>query len=515
MKFGEKLNFLMNITNTSNSRLSKSVSIDASYISRLRSSLRNMPKNKDNIELFSSFFAQNLDEDYQKTALCELLLIEIAKFPSTKEDLEALIYSWFMETKTKSDSIDDFLLNLSKFDFKNKLNDFNIDFLKSQYITKANTLNLATFNGIKGRQNATLLFLSYVLNNKNSQMIYLINEDNLEWVTSNPTFLQAISNLLSQAIRQGNKIKIIHTIRKNFYDMLLMIDAWMPLYISGAIEPFYYPKPKDSLIKRTLFLAPDTAAVVSTTIGDNVNASSNFLFTEKNVISEFLSEYNNYLSFCHPLIKIFTPDRSDEYLDLLTFFESKSSKGIIKSNTISSFTMTQELIKSIFDKLDFEKKEELYLTQLKRIRVFKKYIEKNVFTEIITLPDINDIIQNKTKIYFCNPFLSQEIYYTPSEFLIHLKQITKLLKSFDNYNIYIEPNDTMKDCVIFIKQDVGMMFSKMTYPYFLCLLEEPSLTGSFWDYMYIKTNPFEDIMKKKQQSITKLKSYIKQLSKYI
>ena len=43
MKFSEKLNFLLNLTNTPNNMLAKHLSLDPSYISRLRRGERSVP----------------------------------------------------------------------------------------------------------------------------------------------------------------------------------------------------------------------------------------------------------------------------------------------------------------------------------------------------------------------------------------------------------------------------------------------------------------------------------------
>jgi transcriptional regulator with XRE-family HTH domain len=288
MNFGEKLNFLMNITNTSNSQLAKAVLIDASYISRLRSGIRNLPKNKKYIELLSDFFANNINQDYQINSVCDKLSIEYFNFEN-KEELKTIINNWFTQRNLKEKSFDNFILNLSQFNFQKNSNGIDLDLLKKQHLQNVSILKVATFYGIKGRQNSTLLFLSYVLKSKQPQVLYLLSEDGLDWLTSNKEYFQTVCNLLYQLINQGHKIKIIHTIKRNFYEMLYMIDAWLPLYISGAIEPYYYPKAKDSLIMRTLFLAPDTAAVVSTTVSDNLENNSSLLFTDKKMITEFLN----------------------------------------------------------------------------------------------------------------------------------------------------------------------------------------------------------------------------------
>lgn len=66
MTFAEKLDFLMNITQTSNSALAHAATLDASYISRLRTGKRLMPKDNHMIQGMTIFLARQFKEDYQK-----------------------------------------------------------------------------------------------------------------------------------------------------------------------------------------------------------------------------------------------------------------------------------------------------------------------------------------------------------------------------------------------------------------------------------------------------------------
>lgn len=73
MHFSNKLNFLMNITNTSNKELAEGISVDRSLISLLRSGKRKTPRNQDHIMHMASFFAKRCSADFQFHALAEML----------------------------------------------------------------------------------------------------------------------------------------------------------------------------------------------------------------------------------------------------------------------------------------------------------------------------------------------------------------------------------------------------------------------------------------------------------
>ena len=94
MQFSNKLNFLMNITNTSNKELAEGISVDRSLISLLRSGKRKTPRNHDHIRNMASFFARRCSADFQFHALAEMLEKPELRSHMPTETLVGYLYQW-------------------------------------------------------------------------------------------------------------------------------------------------------------------------------------------------------------------------------------------------------------------------------------------------------------------------------------------------------------------------------------------------------------------------------------
>ena len=68
----QKLDFLMKLVDVPNNALGKAVSFDASYISRIRAGLRNLPTHTSFIEPASTFLARHITEAYQKDVMAKI-----------------------------------------------------------------------------------------------------------------------------------------------------------------------------------------------------------------------------------------------------------------------------------------------------------------------------------------------------------------------------------------------------------------------------------------------------------
>ena len=63
---GDKLNFLMLLTETKNNILGKAIAFDPSYISRIRTGARGVPKHRDFIYPAAAFFARAIQTKEQE-----------------------------------------------------------------------------------------------------------------------------------------------------------------------------------------------------------------------------------------------------------------------------------------------------------------------------------------------------------------------------------------------------------------------------------------------------------------
>lgn len=100
MTFAEKLDFVMNLTKTSNSALAHAVSLDASYISRLRTGKRLMPKDNRMIQGMAAFLARRFTEDYQKKALSDTL--KLRNLPGDSSLLADEMTRWLLRDDADS-----------------------------------------------------------------------------------------------------------------------------------------------------------------------------------------------------------------------------------------------------------------------------------------------------------------------------------------------------------------------------------------------------------------------------
>ncbi|HZK44591.1 MAG TPA: transcriptional regulator [Syntrophomonadaceae bacterium] len=482
MTFAEKLDFLMNITNTSNSTLARIVLIDASAISRLRRGIRPPSRKATYIEPMADYFARTCQDEYQKIALYETIKKDNPHLtPPANETINNIIYDWLSNNqKTTFHSLDEFMDDVINFRFKKMPSQAGINIEEIVDQTKS---EVEAFYGKEGKQNAVLVFLSLVLKNNKPQTLLLYSNEDIDWL-ADPKFVPKWASLMAQIIMQGNRIKVIHSINRTFDEMLSGIKQWIPLYMTGAIEPYYYPKTQDGLFRQTFFIAPETAAITSSSVSSKTENAANFLYTNKKIITSLVDEYNSFLYLCRPLMRIFTPhNKQEEFLAIIEEFENETSNTIIKTDTLTDISMPLDVVKSFLEKIPNIEQEKLLTYHLKRVANIADNLSKYSFIEIFTLPSLELILTGKVAVNFSDILNNKALFYSPEEYLKHLKNLIRILDTYNNYHIILTKDNYLEGSIIYVKEDVGVFVAKTWPPSIVFAINETNMVAAFWDYM--------------------------------
>lgn len=502
MKFHHKLDFLMKITNTSNSALASYTSLDASYISRLRRGVRNLPQNENYVSVMADYFAKRCLDNYQIKALRECLHGSYVVTDNGSENANS-IRAWLHEDKDRPNNAVQGLLDVMEdFQFKKPQKWTSLD--SCDYPETNNSL-ISVHYGSAGKQEASLAFLSSVVSNNKPQTLLLYSDESFDWLSQNPEYAARWAALMSQIIAGGNRVRIIHTVSRNLDEMLAGISKWVPLYMTGAIEPYYYPKKRDGLFKRTLFIAPETSAVISNSVGDMEDRAANFLIKDKKAVKSLADEYNSLLVLCRPLMRIFTPSDSLAYNSILSEFEKEPANAIIKTESFSILTMPDTVTGKIITRT--KKNGDRELADYLRIRKqnFSENLLTHSFTEIVTIPAPDMIKEGRIRVALSDTLNTQDIFYTIDELALHLENIIMLLQTYDNYHIHIDTTNGHKGFMLYVKEDVGAIIAKTSAHAVTFAINESNMTAAFWDYLNGNINSIDE---SKSAAIQRLQSLI-------
>ena len=510
LRFADKLDLLMNVTRTSNSLLAHQTALDASFISRLRRGERTPPRDVNYIKTMSAYFARSCKADYQKAAVLGAIADSSLYNPNPSAPLTDLIERWLREDTGEGEhrAIGEFLDGLARFQPGSS---WKMPLPQAEVVSRS-VAPIETYYGIEGKRAAVLTFLSLVLQSPQPQTLLLHSDEDIDWMTGSPEFASQWAALMLQILSRGNRIRIIHNVNRDLDEMMAGIRGWVPIYMSGAVEPYYYPRTRDGLFRHTLFIAPESGALTSSSVRGGSTHALNLLFTAPETVRALTREYHDFLALCRPLMRIFTHSNQADYLPTLTEFEGESGDAIIKSDRPTSLTLPPEVAASLAARDHGAPIEKLLSCQQNRIAGFERRLPDHHFTEIFPLPSLVDILAGQIAVNFCDIPDQARIFYTPGEFHRHLLNIIRLLKTCDNYHVHVAETLKLGGSLVYVKENVGVLVGNIESPPVVFAINEANMTAAFWDYLQALLPDHRAETARRTQTIAELEALASQLA---
>ena len=302
----EKIDFLMKLTNTQNASLGRVLSFDASYISRIRNGKRGLPSEQAFIRPAAAYFASCITEEYQKHAIEKELHLNYP-YPESEEAAQRLLLIWLKSNTAETNPLKGILPNMIDSIPPANIPDATYDTADGE---RAEAL---LFYGNKGKRDGVIAFLTALCETGGPHVLLLHSDEDMSWLYEDAKFVAAWTALLLRLVKNGCTIRIIHSINRDANEMWEAVRKWMPLYMTGAIEPYYYPRLRDGVCRRTLFVAEGHSAFFSNTTLRQQGNTLNLLIHSRDAVSALGNEFTAYMALCRPLMEV-------SYLDSITAF---------------------------------------------------------------------------------------------------------------------------------------------------------------------------------------------------
>jgi hypothetical protein len=512
-----KLDFLMNLTGSKNNALSKAVSFDPSYVSRIRNGSRSMPRSPQFVEQAASYFSKRVMTDEQQ----ELLASELcpgSALPSDKDELQMLIADWLYQVPDKKpDSVRDFLAGFSR---AGRISD-------SMAFSQASSLSAADqaealhrqigilrqiggengyFYGNEGKRQAVELFLGTLCESGKAYDLLLFSDEEMSWLYEDPVFAKRWAMLLFKLLTTGSRIRIPHNITRDSNEMFEAVRKWIPLYMTGAIEPYYYPRLRDGVYRRSLFIAPGHSALISTSIGSGTNGMLNLIIRDKQAIEALVREFNNYLGLCRPLMQIYNTASAESCIAARLKFTRQPGETLTAQSLPSAFTMPQGMVRTLRQTIGSPLLNEFFA---KNYSSFREQVRSGIsVTEILHLPEARLVQEGKISLPFCDLFGAPDLKLSGEILRLQLKNVIRFLKREPYYRVVLS-KQIPENLFLQVKDGVGSMLAHGEPPTTAFITSEFNMTAAFREYLVRIRD--EALYSTRETVIPQLENYISKL----
>ena len=479
--FSNNLNALITSLNINTHEMSKYILFDASHISRIRYG-KARPSNP--IE-FSNKICTYIFNKYKNPDDINNLstIIGCKKNDLTNNKFYNTLFDWLTSKSTPVKSqVSDFLYNLDSFNLDDYIKVIKFDELKVPSIPfyKAKSRHYYRLEEMKEGE---LNFFKGTVLSKSKEDIFMYSDMPMEDMAEDTDFGKKWMFAIAMCLKKGHHLNIIHNVDRPFNEMMLGLESWIPIYMTGQISPYYLKNSKNNVYNHLDYVS-GTVALTGECIKGYHNKGMYYLTTNKNEIRYYKEKSDLLLKKAKPLMEIYKENNIREYKLFLEKDENIICDRIRYLSSLPLFTITDELLIKIL------KRNKLSKTEIDKIIKYKneelKYMnnifKKNKVNDYIYVIKENEFKNDTPSLSLNSLFIDKKINYTYKEYIEHLKQTNEYSNKANNYELNYIDNKTFKNITITFIKNHYIIISKSSNPTIHFVIEHPKLVEAIENF---------------------------------
>ena len=479
--FSNNLNTLITSLNINTNEMSKYIVFDASHISRIRYG-KARPSNP--IE-FSNKICSYIFSRYKNYDSINSLstIIGCKKSELTNGKFHNTLLAWLTSeiTHTKN-QVYDFLHNLDSFNLDDYIKVIKFDELKIPSIPfyKAKTKH---YYGIEEMKQGELNFFKSTVLSKSKEDIFMCSDMPMEDMAEDIEFGKKWMFAIAMCLKKGHHLNIIHNVDRPFNEMMLGLESWIPIYMTGQISPYYLKDFKNNIYNNLNYVS-GVAALTGECIKGFHNKGMYYLTTNKNEINYYKEKANLLLKKAKPLMQIYRENNIREYEFFLKKDESIECDRKRYLSSLPLFTFSDELLMKILKRNKLSKADIDKIVRYKKeeLKYMNSILNKNKVSDYIYVIKENEFKNDTPLLSLNNLFIDKKICYTYKEYIEHLKQTKEYAKKINNYEINHINDKTFKNITITFIKDHYVIISKSSNPTIHFVIEHPKLVDAIENF---------------------------------
>lgn len=319
---------------------------------------------------------------------------------------------------------------------------------------------------------------------QNGGELYLYSNQDMAWMVGDSEFRTKWMMLMSACIKTGVKIRVIHNIDRGSSEMLDAIQSWMPLYISGMIEPYVCNLGSDDRFAKTIFIRKNEACIVASVLKGKEDIGYYEYVTDLQRIRIHTAEFETLFANSSPLLNIYFND----YTPCIN--NSKSVKNLLPQLSLGS--ISEGVLLNMLDRAGLKDKERdsILKSYQKKKNLYNSSLKNEKVRDFICLPSDEELFAGSVKLSIPKAICNKNIFYTPEEYGAHISSIMELMEINANYDIVILPEAPFSQLQI-TATDNSIAVTRNGELYATFVFSEPRLLHSFAQYFTLLEEQYQ------------------------
>ena len=475
------LNILITSLKISINEMSKYIVFDSSHISRIR---YGKAKPSNPIEFSNKICTYIFNRYNNPDDINNLMtIIGCKKNDLSNNNFYNTLFTWLTsESIQVKNQINNFLYDLDSFNLNDYIKAIKFDELKVPSIPfyKAKSRH---YYGIEEMKEGELNFFKATVLSKSKEDIFMCSHMPMEDMAEDVSFGKKWMFAIAMCLKKGHHLNIIHNLDRPFNEMMLGLESWIPIYMTGQISPYYLKDSKNSVYNHLDYVSGNVALTGECIKGYH-NKGMYYLTTNKNEIKYYKEKSELILKKAKPLMQIYRENNIKEYELFLKNDEEMPCDRTRYLSSLPLFTISDKLLNKILKRNKFSKTDIDKIIKYKKeeLKYMNNILKRNKVNDYIYIIEENEFKNDSPSLSLNNLFIDKKIKYTYNEYIEHLRQTKEWSIQEKNYELNYVNDKTFKNITITFIKNHYVIISKSSNPTIHFVIEHPKLVEAIENF---------------------------------
>ena len=479
----KKFHTLLTVVPMNISDLARFLNFDPSYISRIRNGHRQPANPTEFARKVSAFVARHFQTAEQKAIISSLTNCPVEEL-SNYTDFQDRLTNWLLSgAGDVKDSMTVFLEKLDEFNLDEYIHSIHFNELKVPSVPFQIPVS-KTYWGIKEMMESELDFLKATVLSKSTAPVIMYSDMPMKEMAKDPEFPKKWMFGMALMLKKGLHLYQIHNLDRSFDEMMLGLESWIPMYMTGLISPYYLKNAQNNTFLHLLKVS-GSAALSGEAITGYHEKGKYYLTKSKREVEYYQRRVDELLKNADSLMDIYRSERETELNTFLIADTRKSGKRRGIRSTLPLYTISEELLERILIRHGIDS------VQKQRIKKHVK-TQKERIVSILASETLEDEVPALTPEEFSkNPpvldlsgiFCENNLPYSEEEYMTHMSDTKAFARKNPNYILRISATHAFHNLQVLVHEGQWAMISKSKAPAIHFIIHHPKLRNAIENFI--------------------------------
>lgn len=460
----ENFNALIEVMGLSVAKLCRCANYDPSAIFRFRRVERQPAEPEQFAAAVASYVSREMDGPAQREVASALL-------GCAAEDLGdraaycRRVQDWLLGSHApREDSVSRFLTKLDEFDLNAYIRSVHFDELKVP-VAPFQLPTSRSYSGLRQMMDSELDFMKAAVLSRSTEPVFMYSDMPMTEMAQDPEFPKKWMFGMALLLKKGLRLQIIHNIDRNLPEMMLGLESFIPMYMTGQIEPYYFKAPQGGVFLHFLRVS-GTAALTGEAVSGHHSEGRYYLTNNRAEVAYYRRRADALLENAKPLMEIY---RADVASRLNAFLLADSRTPGRRRCVLSApplYTADPAFLTAVLQRHDVPAPDqERILAHAKSHREQAETILRDN-EMVLALPRLTEEAFERypMSLPLSGSFYERDIPYTYQEYLEHIDQTEQFAAVHPRCRLELTADSTFRNLQIVMHEGRWAMVSKEKSP---------------------------------------------------